>query len=114
MKYLLTFHMRADHMPSAELNDKCFSEMMELVDELKKNNILVFDSQVLPTPAALRIENNVARDDLEETLGGFFIVDVESHEQAVTLAQECPHNQVGAVQLHALNESDANAYRPGT
>lgn len=112
MQYLMTFHMRADQMPGAELNDKCFSEMLEFVADLKENNILFFDSQILPEPAAIRVENESSSVHLAETLGGFFILNVESHEQAVELARRCPHNQVGAIGLYALNETDENAYRP--
>lgn len=113
MRYLMSFHMQSDHMPSAALNDKCFIEMMDFIKKLKEENRLLFDSQVLHDPVALRFEQGVEKEISQEILGGFFIIDVQSREQAIELARLCPHNQVGAVGLHALNETEENAYQPG-
>ena len=86
---------------------------MEFISELRRNNVLVLDSQILPKPAAIRLENGTLNQDLPENLGGFFIIDVDDYETAIALARSCPHNQVGAVELHALNETEENAYQPG-
>jgi hypothetical protein len=106
--------MNPKQMPDAILNDKCFTEMMDFVDELKRTKVLVFDSQVLPEPTALRFEGYKRVPVVGEILGGFFIVEVEDHAQAIDLAERCPHRQVGAIGLHALNETEQNAYQPDT
>lgn len=105
--------MHADRMPDAELNDKCFREMMFFVSELKQARQLVFDSQILPDPAPVRFSEGEAEDNLRNLLGGFFVIDVASHAEAIDLARRCPHQQVGPVELHALNETEDNAYKPG-
>lgn len=115
MKFLLTFQMRQDELPDASANDKCFTEMMDFVTELEQLGVLVFDSQVIPNPPPRRFERiGSSPTEYSEFLGGFFIIDVDNTSQATDLATRCPHRQVGAVGLHALNETKENAYQPDT
>jgi len=118
MKFLLLFKMARDAMPDQALSDKCFREMMVFVDELKSSCKLVFDSQVLPESEALRFTRAAGATSVRagpfletsETLGGFFVIRAADRDEAVALARRCPHQQVGAVELRPLNESDENAY----
>lgn len=115
MRYLLTFLMKSNSFPDSKLSNKCFTEMMEFVDELNEAGQLLFDSQVLPEPPTARLtttEGMVVSDAPvgDEVLGGFFVISASSHADALAIAKRCPHNQVGPIELRALNETDENAY----
>lgn len=40
----------------------------------------------------------------KEVVAGFFLIQAESHEEAVEIARECPHLQVGTVEVRAVDE----------
>ena len=115
MRFLLTFLMSKSVLPDRELNHKCFGEMMSFLAELKASRQLVFDSQVLPEPATVRVSGVDSRGDpgepdTEFVLGGFFVIDASNHAEALAIARRCPHAQVGPVELRALDETDQNAF----
>lgn len=115
MRFLLTFLMDPAALPDADLNSKCFREMMSFVDELKSSGILLFDSQVLPEPPVTRLvsvngRTTETRPTAGFVLGGFFIIETASYAEALELARRCPHSQVGPVEIRPLNESSENAF----
>jgi len=115
MRFLLSFLMARSALPDAELSNKCFGDMMSFVDELECSGNLLFDSQVLPDPPALRLVetgDSVSVDEAadEYLLGGFFVITAPGHLDALAIAKRCPHAQVGPIELRALNEAEENAY----
>ena len=101
MRFLMTFLTNRSELPDPALSDKCFGEMMSFVDELKAVGQLVFDSQVLPEPAAVRVwadetATQVDEPDSEFVLAGFFVIDAPSHADALAIVRRCPHARVGA------------------
>ena len=115
MRFLLSFLMDPAHPPSTQLNDKCFSEMMAFISELEEAGQLVFDSQVMSQPSAVRL--TASRSSVDEShpsssfvLGGFFVVSATDAVEAKALARRCPHLQVGPVEVRVLNETEENAY----
>ena len=102
-------------MPDSALNEKCFAEMMSFVDDLKASGQLVFDSQVLPSPAPVRLSQRDGEIRIDQVahdvvLGGFFVIGAGSVDDAMDIARRCPHTQVGPIEVRALNETDQNAY----
>ena len=117
MRFLLSFMMDPASPPGAELNDKCFEEMMTFVSELTKSGRLLFDSQIMPQPSVVQFRAVGA--SIEEIhpssslmLGGFFVISATTEAEARALVRRCPHLQVGPVELRLLNETEENAYRP--
>jgi hypothetical protein len=109
----MSFHMWPGQLPDAATNERCFEAMMAFVDELKRSGSLVLDHQILPEPAIHYVPDTSGRIPKPSAmLGGFFVVTVKDHIEAVALAERCPHRQVGPISLLALNESEENAYRP--
>jgi hypothetical protein len=107
----MLFHMHDEVELREEQNQKCFKEMMSFVDELKSGNSLIFDSQVLPKPDAVQFPGTSGLElQALPKLGGFFVIDVSTHEAAMELAERCPHRQVGVVSIYPLNATLENAY----
>jgi hypothetical protein len=116
MRFLLSLLVDGASLPDSKLSNKCFGEMMDFVDELNEAGQLLFDSQVLPDPPAMRLvqTDGEVREGWppgKEMLGGFFVISAATHADALAIAKRCPHHQVGAVELRALNEKDENAYQ---
>ena len=111
MRYVMLFHMHNEAVLSEEANQKCFKEMMRFIDELKARDSLVFDSQILQTPPGVHLPSTSGLETRGiPELGGFFVIDVPTHEVALEIATRCPHRQVGGITIYPLNESQENAY----
>jgi hypothetical protein len=118
MNFLLLFRMPRAAVLTKEASDACFREMMAFVEDLKATNSLLFDSQVLAESEALRFTREAGVTHVRpgpflespETIGGFFVIRTNTRAEAVELAKRCPHQQVGAVELRPLNDTDTNAY----
>ena len=111
MRYVMLFHMHDEAELSEEANQRCFEEMMRFIDDLKASNTLVFDSQILQEPSAAHFPSTSGLETQGiADLGGFFVIDVPTHEVALEVARRCPHRQVGAVTIYPLNETQENAY----
>ena len=40
--------------------------------------------------------------ETKEVIGGYFLIDCESAEEAVELAKRCPHNRIGVVEVRQV------------
>jgi hypothetical protein len=76
-----------------------FRKMVEWGDDLKKRGVLrAVESLASPDQRAARVQVRAGQPKLidgpfaeaKEMVGGFFLVDVPSREQAIALAKECP------------------------
>ena len=40
--------------------------------------------------------------ETKEIIGGYFIIDCESREEAIEIAKKCPHGRVGTVEVRQI------------
>lgn len=40
--------------------------------------------------------------ETKEVIGGYFLIDCESQEEAMELAKQCPHNRIGVVEVREV------------
>lgn len=40
--------------------------------------------------------------ETKEVIGGYFLIDCKSAEEAVAIAQRCPHNRIGVVEVRQV------------
>ncbi|HET9134513.1 MAG TPA: YciI family protein [Gemmatimonadales bacterium] len=45
--------------------------------------------------------------EAKEIVGGFFVVRAASYEEAVALAESCPHTEIGWIEVRAIEATDA-------
>jgi len=95
----------------------CFAAMNELARELAGRRILRRGAPLAGESAAARIRVRDGRAfisdgpyaETKEVLGGFWVVEVASREEAIDIARRAPHAQFGIVEVHLLRMRDAVA-----
>src|SRR5690606_40641616 len=82
-----------------------FGSMMKFSDDLKARGLLKISQSLKSDSAGVRVEvrdgRRVTLDgpfaETKEIVGGFFLLDCESREQAVEIASQCPAAQWATV-----------------
>ncbi len=109
MKYmLLIYSSESDWTP--ETREACMRKSMGICDELEREGKLVASSplQSVSTAKSLQIRDGqqlVTTGPFAETteqLGGYYILDVESEEEAIAIAARLPPASVGTVEIRPL------------
>lgn len=109
MKYLLLIYMNEQAM-NAEEREHCYEESTRLANELHAKGQLVTASPLHPvsTATSVRIRNGkrLVTDgpfcETREQLGGFYLIDVASQDEAVAFARRLPPAQKGTVEVRPL------------
>jgi hypothetical protein len=115
MKYMLLAH--ADDaafmaMPPAEM-EKAIGEYFAYTQALQLAGVLVSGERLRPAESAavVRVGKDGAPSVLDgpfietkEQLGGFWMIDVESQDEAVKWATRCPGSRHGAMEVRAVWE----------
>lgn len=109
MKYLLLIYMNEQAM-NPEEREHCYEESTRLVNELHAQGKLVTASPLHPvsTATSVRVRNGkrLVTDgpfcETHEHLGGFYLVDVASQDEAVAIARRLPPATKGTVEVRAL------------
>lgn len=87
-----------------------YDRMLRWGDELKERGLLLAAESLASTEHAVRVTvpSGKARivdgpfAEAKEMVGGFFLVNVDSREEAVALAQACPAAEWATVEVRAL------------
>jgi hypothetical protein len=121
MKYLLLIYhneQRWNEISEAE-RQVMYGEYRTLREQLISQGKYLGGSQLQPTGTAASVRVRDGKDlvtdgpfaETHEQLGGYFLVDVNSREQAVAIAAQIPSARMGAVEVRALVEGavEANA-----
>ena len=84
--------------PDAPFDEKLFTEYMQFNEELTKAGVLVVAEGLHPTAAPAQVSvvggKRTVTDgpyaEAKELLGGFYLIDVKSREEAIAWALRCP------------------------
>ncbi len=112
-KYLLLLHGSAT--PEKDLGPEAFQAIVERykawTDKLRRAGQflaaekLSADGHVLHGLAPRTVVKDGPYAESKEVVAGFILIDAESDEQAVEIARECPHLEVGAVEVRAIDRT---------
>ena len=112
MEYMLLLYADetlASKVPRDELA-KAFAEFGAVTGDLKKNNQLRHTSPLQPTRSATTVRVRDGKRSLQdgpfaetkEQLGGYYVIDVESLDEAIAVAERIPTARYGSVEIRPL------------
>jgi hypothetical protein len=109
MPYLLLIHetvgQRAER--SEAEGHAVYDRMLRFADELKTRGVLLRVESLVSQGAATRIQVRAGKSNVldgpfaeaKEMVGGFFLVDCASREEAVAIARQCPAAEWATVEV---------------
>jgi len=111
MRYMLLIY-GDEHALSDDELQQCYGESTELAHQLAAAGQFVATAPLRPTAAAASVRVRGGRlsitdgpfAETREQLGGFFLIDVESHEQALAIAERIPMARRGTVEVRPVVE----------
>ena len=97
MQYMLLIYLE-ENAPTEAQREQCYAESAQFAQQLNASGQYLVSSPLHPTSTAtsLRIRDGkrvVTDGPFAETraqLGGFFLIDCQSKDEALTIAAECP------------------------
>ncbi len=101
MKFMIILTADAeasDYAPQAE-KDRVYNAHMEVVRELESKKKLISSMRLRPSKEAVTIRSKNGKSvsvdgpfsETKEVLGGFYVIDCESRDEAVEWATKMPH-----------------------
>ncbi len=107
MSYLLLIveptGQRAERSPSE--GEAVYARMLRYADDLKSRGLLLGVNSLKADGARLTAHNGSRRVldgpfvEAKELVGGYFLVDCETREEALTLAAECPAAEWATIEV---------------
>jgi hypothetical protein len=114
MKYLLTIHTdeNADKNASPEEQQKVFAAYMAYTEAMKKAGVWLGGEALQPTETGTRVRVEADKPrvvdgpftETKEVLGGYYLMEVKSKEEAVEWAKRCPASSHGTVEVRPIWE----------
>lgn len=112
MSYLLLIHepMGQRHTRTEAEGEAVFGRMVEFGEDLKKKGLLLAMESLGAPEGATRVQVRKGARPLlmdgpfaeaKEFVGGFFLLDCESHEEALAIAATCPAAEWATVEVRA-------------
>jgi hypothetical protein len=116
MLFIYTDEKRWASLPDAERNG-IIGEYFALTDEMRENGVYVTGAPLQPTSTSstvrLRDDELLVTDgpfaETKEQLGGYFLVDVETVEEAREWAAKIPAARYGSIEVRPLLPVGAEA-----
>ncbi|KQQ97298.1 YciI family protein [Massilia sp. Leaf139] len=112
MSYMLLIHEAVGQRATRtdEEGRALYDRMLRFGDALREEGVLLGAQSLAPQSRAtrVRVEGGRARAvdgpfaEAKEMIGGFFHVDVATHEEAVAIAARCPAAEWATVEVRAL------------
>lgn len=116
MKFIITSGTSSTPEPEAPFSEDLFAAYMKYNEELAQAGVLVASEGLNPTGGRARVGvKNGKRHvidgpftEAKELLGGFYIIEVDSVEEAIAWAMRCPVGMASADELniHQLTGGD--------
>jgi hypothetical protein len=87
-----------------------YASMLEFSDTLKARGLLMASNSLMPEHRGVRVQVREGQQRLidgpftesKEMVGGFFMLDVQSREEAIAIAAECPAAQWCTVEVREI------------
>jgi hypothetical protein len=110
MRYMLLLYVGDRPQPGTPEGDELFEAIRAFYAECRDRGVLVASDPLLgpETATSIRVRGGktLTTDgpfaETTEWLGGYFIVDCPTHEEAVELAALCPTARTGTVEVRQL------------
>lgn len=110
MPHMLLIHEAIDQRATRTDTEgrALYESMLRWGDDLKTRGLLLAAESLAATSARVTLIGGKARvvdgpfAETKEMIGGFFLVDVGSREEAIALAAECPAAAWATVEVRAL------------
>lgn len=112
MRFMIAATTAPDSNLNAPMTDEVFDAYMKFNEELAKAGVLVVSEGLNPAGARARVEvkNGKRRvvdgpyAETKELVGGFYVIEVKSKEEAVAWALRCPVGMASAdvLEVHQL------------
>ena len=112
MKYMLLIYNDEKTKGSAKVRQDCQKEALELADELRSKGQYVAANPLHPTARAtsvrIRDGKRLVTDgpfaETHEQLGGYFLIETKSREEAIAVALKIPMASGGTVEIRPVIE----------
>jgi hypothetical protein len=119
MQYLLLIHDQEstwETMPEADRSE-IFGEYMAYTNELRESGALVGANQLQPTSTATTVRvrdgEQIVTDgpfaETKEQLGGYYLIDVDTVDEAIEWAAKIPSARLGSIEVRPLVPSRVEA-----
>ena len=112
MQYLLLIHDDESHWSTMadDDRDKLYAEYGVFTNELRESSALVGANQLQPTSTATTVRvrdgETLTTDgpfaETKERLGGYYLIDVESLDEAIEWAAKIPTARVGTIEVRPV------------
>ncbi|HYY04533.1 MAG TPA: YciI family protein [Gaiellaceae bacterium] len=112
MQYLLLIHDDESHWSTMadDDRDKLYAEYGVFTNELRESGALVGANQLQPTSTATTVRvrdgETLTTDgpfaETKERLGGYYLIDVESLDEAIEWAAKIPTARVGTIEVRPV------------
>ena len=107
---------------SADEREAVYERYRAFADAAREQSAMVDGAELAPTSTATTVRvrdgETLVSDgpftETKETLGGFFLLECESFEQALDLAAQIPGAEHGAIEVRPCHVDDSEAQRPET
>ncbi len=111
MKYLLLIYGDENALSEAE-RQKCYGESAQLARNLKERGQFLSTSPLHPTAMATSVRVRGGKRfvtdgpfaETHEQLGGYFLIDVQDLDEAITVAEQIPGGRIGTVEIRPVVE----------
>src|SRR5438874_498475 len=111
MKYMLLIYMGENAMTDGE-RQQCYKDSTQLALELHTSGQFISANPLEPVASAKSVRVREGRRlitdgpfaETREVLGGFYLIEVDSKEQAVAIAARHPGARLGAVEVRPVLE----------
>jgi hypothetical protein len=111
MKYMLLIYLDEKTL-SEEEREKCYGESIQLTYQLQSKGKYIAANPLHPTATATTVRVREGRRlvtdgpfaETREQLGGYFLVDAEDLDEALSIAEQIPMVQAGTVEVRPVVE----------
>jgi hypothetical protein len=112
MKYMLAIY--SDESDLAAMTDQdrgaMYAEYAQFAEDMGRRGMMIDGAELRPTSAAVRVRDGRALvtdgpfAETKEQLGGYFVVDCESIDDAIEAAGKIPSARNGSIEVRPLVE----------
>lgn len=112
MPYMLLIHEPIDQRSTRteEEGRAVYDRMVRFADDLKSRGLLLGAESLSPQTKAARVRVQGGKPQVidgpfteaKEMVGGFFLVDCNTREEAITIAEQCPAAEWCTVEVRSL------------